>query len=659
MNVDLFRGLPPWRYYFYCSIVVVTVVFMGYVLLRSRRRATRVVAMLTKALLSPVIKLVSLLQKTHGDDEVNIGIEEQEISSVYEVSTVLKWAASSGRTDIVRRILQDSSKAEKNTLAPVQSGQALLVSIKNGHEEAATLLIEAGEGLFYVDGDHATLLHYAARAGQSTIIKLLLEKGLSLNSKDKDGRTALDYATAGNDELTINLLLKGGKESNRQETANIQSLHFGARSGDLELIKQLHKQRSSLEARDGKGQTVLFHAVKGKQQGVVKWLLDHEANVQAIDKEGFTPLHAAAQISHLKIAELLVSHGADVNALSVQNLTPLLCIAHSEGVPVLRFFHSKGANVHATDKDNNGITHKAALRGDAAALLLKIVRDLGADMRAAGGQGNTPAHLAAESGSVSILDILSPKDASIYDLRNIWGYTPLMVASHAGKLDAMRYMLKKGVPHDVADASGRPLVQLTTEWGNPAVMQVLQEFGADFKNFATTADNAHPIWKAIHDGHLASVERILDSGLSIEYKHEGVSLLQLAAEVGNADIVRRLLERDATVNAADNHGWTPLHSAAYSGNIEFVLSILQKGGSKEALDAEGWTPLDLAAFYKYDDIVTILDPGGRVEEFAWMRAKQNKLAGLSFHTPPIADSVIPGSAEAPPGQKDASDRSIP
>ena len=265
MNVNLFRGLPSWRYYVYCSIVVVIFVFVGYALLRSRRRATRVVTMLTRILLSPLIKLVFLLQKTHRDEEVNIGIDEQEISSVYEVATVLKWAASSGRTDIVRRILQDSSKADKNTLAPVQSGQALLISIKNGHEEAATLLIEAGEGVFYLDDDDATLLHHAARAGQSSIIKLLLAKGLSLNSKDKDGRTALDYATAGNDELTINLLLKGGKEINRQETANIQSLHFGARSGDLDLIKQLHRQRSSLEVRDGKGQTVLFHAVKGKQ----------------------------------------------------------------------------------------------------------------------------------------------------------------------------------------------------------------------------------------------------------------------------------------------------------------------------------------------------------------------------------------------------------
>ena len=658
MNVDLFRGLPSWRYYVYCSIVVVAVVFMSYALLRSKRRATRVAAMLARALLYPLIIFGSILQKARKADEVDIGIEEQEISSVYEVSTVLKWAASSGRTDIVRRILEDSSKAEKKTLNPGHSGQALLVSIKNGHEEAATLLIEAGEGVLYVDEDNATLLHHAAKAGQSTITKLLLEKGLYLNSKDKDGRTALDYATAGNDELTINLLLRGGKEINRQETANIQSLHFGARSGDLDLIKQSHKQRSSLEARDGKGQTVLFHAVKGKQQRVVQWLLDHEANVQAIDKEGFTPLHVAAQICDLKIAELLVSHGADVNALSVQNLTPLLCITGSEGVPVLRFFHSRGANLHATDKDKNGITHKAALRGDKAALLLKVVRDLGADMHAAGGQGNTPAHLAAESGSVSILDILAPKNATIYDSRNIWGYTPLMVASHAGKLDAMRYMLKKGVPHNVVDASGRPLVQLTTEWGNPAVMQVLQEFGADFKNFATTADNAHPIWKAIHDGHLASVERILDSGLSIEYKHQGVSLLQLAAEVGNADILRLLLERDATVNVADNHGWTPLHSAAYSGNIEFVLLILHKGGNKEALDTQEWTPLDLAAFYKYDDIVTALDPDGRVEEFAWMRAKQNKLAGLSFHTPPIADSVVLGSVEAPAGEKDFSQRSV-
>ena len=103
---------------------------------------------------------------------------------------------------------------------------ALLMAIQNGHLEAATLLIGTGEGLLYTNESNATILHWAARMGQSTICQQLLEKGLPLTAKDLDDQTALDWAMRSNDEVTINLLLKGGQNFMRQETANLQSLHF-------------------------------------------------------------------------------------------------------------------------------------------------------------------------------------------------------------------------------------------------------------------------------------------------------------------------------------------------------------------------------------------------------------------------------------------------
>jgi ankyrin repeat protein len=271
-----------------------------------------------------------------------VGLEKQLSTSVGEIPVVLKWAASSGRTDVVRNILETSNKRTK--LMPGTSGHALLLAIQNGHTEAANLLINRGEGMTYADENSATLLHWAARIGQSSICQKLLGKGVSLGAKDDDGQTALDWAMKGNHELTINMLLKGGKNVTRQKTANLQSLHLSARTGDIAMIRDFHKQGSSLEARDGKGQTVLFHAVKGKQHHIVKWLTEEgQANVQAVDKEGLTALHVAAQGCDLKSAEILLERNAGVNAMSSRNLTPLHCIPHSEGVGVLRLLHEKGA----------------------------------------------------------------------------------------------------------------------------------------------------------------------------------------------------------------------------------------------------------------------------------------------------------------------------
>ncbi|KAL9047008.1 MAG: hypothetical protein Q9214_000305 [Letrouitia sp. 1 TL-2023] len=649
MQVDLFNQNARWQYYIYTALVLMFIVFSGYALLRSRRRVAQIAVALTMLLLTMLLKSLQVVEdkrkKDSGSEKSLVDLEMQP-PSTDETPTILKWAASSGRTDVVRNILHSSNK--KTSITPGMSGQALLMAIQNGHSEAANLLIQNGEGLTYRDESNATVLHWAARMGQTQICQLLLEKGIYLGAKDQDDQTPLDWAMRGNNEQTINLLLKGGKHFTRQETANLQSLHFSARTGDIDMIKEFHKQGSSLEARDGKGQTVLFHAVKGKQHEIVKWLTQEgQANVQAVDKEGLTALHVAAQGCDMKSAEILVERSADVNALSSKNLTPLHCVPHSEGVRVLILLHEKGADINAADKDNNRITHKAASKGDSASLLFKVAGNLGADLAAPGAQGNTPAHLAARSGSKMILGVLAQKAVDIKNPRNLTGYTPLMMAAQAGKAQLMSFLLEKGADYNVNDSDGRSLIELTIAWGNPEVMAVLQQHGANYSDVTTAGGDVHPVWKAIYEGQGASVAKILDGGLSIEYEHRGVRLLQLAIEAINVEVVRLLIERGATVTGADTRGWTALHSAAYSGNVELLLLILQKTNNKEPKDQQGWTPLDLAAFYKHDEIMNLLNPDGNVKEFAWMKAGRTRIEATNFYVPRTVDSVIFGKVELP------------
>lgn len=649
MQVDLFNQNARWQYYIYTALVLMFIVFSGYALLRSRRRVAQIAVALALLLLTALLKSLQSFEdkrkKDSGSEKSLVDLEMQP-TSTDETPTILKWAASSGRTDVVRNILHSSTK--KTNVTPGMSGKALLMAIQNGHSEAANLLIQNGEGLTYRDESNATVLHWAARMGQAPICQSLLEKGVNLGVKDQDDQTALDWAMRGNNEQTINLLLKGGKHFTRQETANLQSLHFSARTGDIDMIKEFHKQGSSLEARDSKGQTVLFHAVKGKQHEIVKWLTQEgQANVQAVDKEGLTALHVAAQGCDMKSAEILVERSANVNALSSKNLTPLHCVPHSEGVRVLILLHEKAADINAADKDNDRITHKAASKGDSASLLFKVAGNLGADLAASGAQGNTPAHLAARSGSKMILGILAQKSVDIRNPRNLAGYTPLMMAAQAGKAQLVSFLLEKGADYNVNDSDGRSLIELTIAWGNPEVMAVLQQHGANYSDVTTAGGDVHPVWKAIYEGQGASVAKILDGGLSIEYEHRGVRLLQLAIEAINVEVVRLLIDRGAKVTGADTRGWTALHSAAYSGNVELLLLILQKTDNKEPIDQQGWTPLDLAAFYKHDEIMNLLDPDSKVKEFAWMKAGRTRIEATSFYIPRIVNSVVLGKVELP------------
>jgi ankyrin repeat protein len=654
MNVDLFKDDPSWLYYLYTSLAVMGIAMGGYILLRSRRRATRIFVVVAWAPFAVLILLWEQLSKllpkrSKKNYKPVVDLENQELDPKDEFATVLKWAASSGRTDVIHKLLQDSKRDKTKTSGSLSSGEAIMMAIKNGHEDAAKYLIDSEHFDEYRDENNATLVHWAAKHGLASVVEKLASKGINLNDKDADGRTPLDYALDSNDEDTMNLLLKGGKHINRQDTVNIQTLHFSARKGDISMIKQLHEKGSSLEARDGKGQTVIFHAVKGKQYATMKWLLEKNTNIHAVDKQGFTALHIAAQECDLAATKILVEKGANVNALSSERLTPLLCIVNSQGIDVLRYLHEKGADIDAVDNDLDRIGHKIARKGDSAALLCKAAYDLGCNMKISGKQGNTPAHLAAESGSIAILKFLVEKSIDVRTCQNIAGYTPLMMAAGAGKADSVRFLLENGCTHDIVDTNGKAIVELAIGWGNPDVMQVLQDFGAKFDSVDSNNNAPHPVWHAIWNGlECASFKQVLDSGLDVDYTYCGISLLQCAIEAGNTDVVRLLIDAGANVGRTDPHGWSPLHSAAFSGDVEAFLLALQRSKNPSPKDEHGWTPLDLAAFYRHEDLVKILDPDGKVTEFAWSRRSEKSSMNATHHyVPPMADSALTGYAEAP------------
>lgn len=69
-------------------------------------------------------------------------------------------------------------------------------------------------------------------------------------------------------------------------------------------------------------------------------------------------------------------------------------------------------------------------------------------------------------------------------------------------------------------------------------MAVLREYGANCSDVTSASGQIHAVWQAVYDGHGASIAKILDGGLSVEYEHRGVRLLPLAIESNNVEVVR-------------------------------------------------------------------------------------------------------------------------
>jgi ankyrin repeat protein len=107
------------------------------------------------------------------------------------------------------------------------------------------------------------------------------------------------------------------------------------------------------------------------------------------------------------------------------------------------------------------------------------------------------------------------------------------------------------------------------------------------------------VFEAATFGDLDLLTRLLDAAASVvdERSGDGFTALHLAAFFGQADAVRLLVARGASVDARGT-GWmvgTPLHSAASGSHVEAAGVLLDAGADADARQADGWTPLHAAA----------------------------------------------------------------
>ncbi|CAK5277999.1 unnamed protein product [Mycena citricolor] len=101
------------------------------------------------------------------------------------------------------------------------------------------------------------------------------------------------------------------------------------------------------------------------------------------------------------------------------------------------------------------------------------------------------------------------------------------------------------------------------------------------------------------DGHSRSC-------VGLMVKKDERSPLHWAAASGSTEIVRFLLDKDATVDVVDNSEWTPLHIAVSAGHEDIVQLLVGAGADVNKKTNKGMTPLHYAASKSRLDIAKLL-----------------------------------------------------
>jgi len=191
--------------------------------------------------------------------------------------------------------------------------------------------------------------------------------------------------------------------------------------------------------------------------------------------------------------------------------------------------------------------------------------------------------------------------------------TPLYYAAFCGFHSLVQHLIVK-YPQDVNTDGGyymRPVIAaLAGEHFQTA--DLLRRNGADphvqgrFKSI--------PMHSAASMGNLDVVQKLIEYDADVDAVDEDGWTPLYWASMGDhfkdGSVLRLLLGHGADINAQDEEGRTPLISASNNGRLEIVRLLLKSGADVEVKDNMGKTALQVATEEGYDEIAKLLREHG-------------------------------------------------
>lgn len=347
-----------------------------------------------------------------------------------------------------------------------------------------------------------------------------------------------DFFTENNSPETINspetdlTSAESPKKTKKKSKRNGFDYQFEAvNAGNVDRIESMKDDSIHYYRKNDAGETALTLAIQNNDVAVVE-VLTKRAVINLKNDEGESPLTLAIKSGNIDIINL-VAKRAKASLKNDAGETPLYLAIELDDLFLLETLISKGAKVN---RKSNGIT---------------------------------PLARAAELNKPKVVAFLIKNDAKITE-PNDNGETPLYIAMQKGHDIVAGILLSKSADPS-GDANwknkiGTPILHMATEKGNPAIVRILINYGAEV-DATDYMDN---------------------------------TALCIAAELGHLDVIRTLIQNNANVSHQNMKGDTPLILASANKKDEAVTLLLESGADATMMNYSGYVAADF-----YSD--TVLD----------------------------------------------------
>jgi uncharacterized protein len=489
----------------------------------------------------------------------------------------------------------------------------------------------------------------AAMKGDTAALRMLIQKKADVNAVQADGATAIQWAAYRNDVDMADILIAAGADVKLANREGATPLWLAAENGSVRMIGKLLEAGADPNGRTPNGETPLMMAARNGNVAALGLLLDHKADSALKEKlRGTTALMWAVEQSHPEAVRTLVERGADVNAASSPdtrnsrlNLAPTVQerilqdklfdafatggkIQLTPGGPLVSLEDLAETYGQSGKKDGGGLTPLVYAAREGCFQCAQILVSSGAKVDQATTYGWSALLTATQNRHYKLAAYLLDHGADS-NLANNGGWTPLYLATDNRNIESGDYPVRKpdmdhldfiklllakgarvntricGVESSTKDCKGD-----TTETRTNFTMQWLSEEGAT------------PFLRAAQSGDVELMKLLLDKGADpkIGTAH-GVTALEVASGIGwvegitfewspeqSLEAVRMCLDLGIDVNNADDEGRTALHGAAHKGRTDVIQLLVDHGANLDAHDKGSrdtfagamkgmtWVPLD-------------------------------------------------------------------
>jgi ankyrin repeat protein len=212
---------------------------------------------------------------------------------------------------------------------------------------------------------------------------------------------------------------------------------------------------------------------------------------------------------------------------------------------------------------------------------------------------------AIEENDVEHVSQLVAENPSTGAQRNDEGVSARLMAQYYGRSEIANELVGPDSDLDVFEAAA---------YGRTERVRELLEGDLSLAS-AWSPDGFQPLGLAVFFGHPATARLLIDRGADVNtvarHAHIKATPIHSAAAASEPaarfELTQLLLEHGADVNVAQEEGgFTPLHAAAQHGDLELVKLLLDRGANTKATLDDGRTPRAVAADEGHEQLGELL-----------------------------------------------------